>query len=189
MEGRYTMKLVFIFGNGAVGKMTVGQELAKITDLKLFHNHMTIEPVLEIFGDFNINAIMRLRQVVFEEFAKTDNYGMIFTFMWALNSEEDRKYVDNVKEIFAPYDTEFYYVELVCSLEERVRRNKTENRLANKKSKRDIEASERRLFEQDQKYRFESFNGEFDGEKFIKIDNTKHDAASVAKMIKEKFNL
>ena len=36
------MKLVFIFGNAAVGKMTVGQELMKITDLRLFDNHMTI---------------------------------------------------------------------------------------------------------------------------------------------------
>ena len=44
------MKLVFIFGDAAVGKMTVGQELIKITDLRLFYNHMTIEPVLEIFG-------------------------------------------------------------------------------------------------------------------------------------------
>ena len=44
------MKLVIIFGDGAVGKMTVGQELMKITDLRLFHNHMSIEPVLEIFG-------------------------------------------------------------------------------------------------------------------------------------------
>ncbi len=33
------MKLVFILGNAAVGKMTVGQELMKITDLRLFHNH------------------------------------------------------------------------------------------------------------------------------------------------------
>ena len=39
------MKLVLLFGDCAVGKMTVGQELAKITDLRLFHNHMTIEPV------------------------------------------------------------------------------------------------------------------------------------------------
>ena len=40
------MKLVFILGNTSVGKMTVGQELMKITELRLFHNHMTIEPVL-----------------------------------------------------------------------------------------------------------------------------------------------
>ncbi len=42
-------KLVLICGPQAVGKMTVGQELTKITDLKLFHNHMTIELLLQIF--------------------------------------------------------------------------------------------------------------------------------------------
>ena len=44
------MKLVFLIGSGAVGKMTVGQELMKLTGLRLFHNHMTIEPIIEIFG-------------------------------------------------------------------------------------------------------------------------------------------
>ena len=39
------MKFILLFGPQAVGKMTVGQELAKITDLKLFHNHMTIDLV------------------------------------------------------------------------------------------------------------------------------------------------
>ena len=38
------MKVLFLFGDAAVGKMTVGQELRKITDLRLFHNNMTIEP-------------------------------------------------------------------------------------------------------------------------------------------------
>ena len=32
------MNFVVIFGPVAVGKMTVGQELEKITDLKLFYN-------------------------------------------------------------------------------------------------------------------------------------------------------
>ena len=36
-------KLVLITGPQAVGKMTVGQELTKITNLKLFHNHMSID--------------------------------------------------------------------------------------------------------------------------------------------------
>ena len=42
-------KLVLICGPQAVGKMTVCQELTKITDLKLFHNHMTIVPLVQIF--------------------------------------------------------------------------------------------------------------------------------------------
>ena len=58
------MKLLFMIGNAAVGKMTVGQELMKLTGLRLFHNHMTIEPVIEIFGQYNGKAINRLRQVV-----------------------------------------------------------------------------------------------------------------------------
>jgi hypothetical protein len=66
-----SMKVLFLFGNAAVGKMTVGQELMKKTGLRLFHNHMTIEPTLEIFGDFNVEVIKRLREVIFDEFVKT----------------------------------------------------------------------------------------------------------------------
>ena len=61
------MKFVLITGPQAVGKMTVGQELVKITKLKLLHNHMTIEPVLEVFGGFNSTVIEKLRRVIFEE--------------------------------------------------------------------------------------------------------------------------
>ena len=50
------MKLVIIFGPHAVGKMTVGQELSKITGLKLFHNHMTIDIVSDLFA----NMLQRL---------------------------------------------------------------------------------------------------------------------------------
>lgn len=40
------MKFVLITGPQTVGKMTVGQELSKITVLKLLHNHMTIEVLI-----------------------------------------------------------------------------------------------------------------------------------------------
>lgn len=69
-RGHYSMKVLFLIGNAAVGKMTVGQELMKITDLRLFHNHMTIEPVIEIFGYFNTKAILRLREVVLKNLRK-----------------------------------------------------------------------------------------------------------------------
>ena len=35
-------KFIMIVGPQAVGKMTVGQELLKITNLKLLHNHILI---------------------------------------------------------------------------------------------------------------------------------------------------
>lgn len=183
------MKLVFIIGNAAVGKMTVGQELMKITDLRLFHNHMTIEPVLEIFGYFNRGAIDRCRQVIFEEFAKSDCYGMIFTYMWAFDQQSDWDYIEQIKSIFEPYGTEFYYAELVASREARLERNCTENRLKNKVSKKDIEASNQRLIHDDFVYRLESFEGEIPFENYIKIDNTNIPPDAAAKMIKDRFLL
>ena len=183
------MKLVFIIGNAAVGKMTVGQELMKITDLRLFHNHMTIEPVLEIFGDFNETAIRRMLHVIFEEFSKSFKYGIIFTCMWAFDMQSDWDYIEYVKSIFEPYNTEFYYVELVASREVRLQRNVTENRLQNKASKRDVDASNQRLINDDKNHRLESFDGEIKFENYIKIDNTELPPDDVAKMIKERFSL
>lgn len=183
------MKLLFLFGDGAVGKMTVGQELCKITDFRLFHNHMTIEPVLDVFGYFSYQTIKKIRDIIFEDFAASDNYGMIFTFMFAFDSPYDWECLEETKKIFEPYNTEFYYAELVAPLEIRLERNKTPNRLENKPSKRDLETSEQRLLHDDKKHRFVSFEGEIPFENYIKIDNSNLSAAETAKIIKERFSL
>ena len=185
------MKVVFLFGSAAVGKMTVGQELMKWTGLRLFHNHMTIEPVLEIFGSFEAKTIQRLRQVIFEDFALSDNYGMIFTFMWAFNCQEDWDFGDHVRRIFMERnpETEFYYVELVADQQTRLERNTTENRLAHKASKRDLEASKARLLRDDARFRLESLPGEIPFENYLKIDNTYLSPEEVAKQIQEHFGL
>ena len=94
------MKLVIIIGSGAVGKMTVGQALMKKTGLRLFHNHMMIEPVLEIFGSYHGKAINRLREVIFEEFLESDCEGMIFTYMWAFDQQADWDYIQGVARLF-----------------------------------------------------------------------------------------
>lgn len=185
------MKVVFLIGNAAVGKMTVGQELMKITDLRLFHNHMTIEPVIEIFGYFDSKVINRLREVVFEEFAATENYGIIFTAMWAFDMQSDWEIHDYIKQIFMQRNenAEFYYVELVAAQEIRLQRNVTENRLKNKASKRNLEMSRQRLLSDDEKHRFESFKGEIPFENYLKIDNSYLEPDVVARKIKEHFDL
>lgn len=183
------MKLVFLIGDAAVGKMTVGQELMKITDLRLFHNHMTIEPVIEIFGYFHGKSINRLREVVFEEFATTDNYGLIFTYIWAFNQKSDWDSVEHVTNIFRKNGAEIYYVELVAPQEIRLKRNITENRLIHKASKRDIEISNQRLINIDKDYRCVSNDGEIPFDNYIKIDNTNLSVELVAKMIKDHFDL
>ena len=183
------MKLVLIIGDGAVGKMTVGQELMKQTGLRLFHNHMTIEPVLEIFGQFHIPVIMQLREVVFREFAKTDNYGMIHTVMWAFDQQEDWDYINHVVDIFKEHDAEIYCVELVAPQEIRLQRNETSNRLEHKASKRNLTDSRERMIAMDKKYRLESRPGEIPFENYMRIDNSCLEPDVVASMIKEHFAL
>jgi len=183
------MKLLFLIGNSSVGKMTVGQELAKITPLRLFHNHMMIEPVLEVFGQFRGDVIQKLRHVIFEEFAKTDHYGLIFTFMWAFDMQSDWDYLESVKQIFRLPEEDIYYVELIAPQDVRLARNVTENRLKHKASKRDVEVSDQRLINDDLRYRCESLPGEIPFPNYLRLENTDIAAAEAARRIKEHFSL
>lgn len=183
------MKFVWIVGDSAVGKMTVGQELMKLTGLRLFHNHMMIEPVLDIFGAFRGETIVKLREVIFRDFAKTDNYGMIHTIMWAFDMPSDWNYVHYVTEIFQKQGAEIYCVELVAPQEIRLQRNASPNRLAHKASKRDLEASRQRLIRDDENHRLESLPGEIPFENYMRIDNSQLEPDVVAAMIQQKFRL
>jgi len=182
------MKLLFLFGDQAVGKMTVGQELTKITDMRLFHNHMTIEPVLEIFGGYYPPAVRRMRDVIFEEFAASGRYGLIFTYVWAFDDPYDWEYVQKIADLFRSHGGEVYYAELIAPESVRLARNSTENRLAHKPSKRDLVLSEQRLMD-GRKNRCVSYEGEIPFENYIRIENTDIPAAEAARMIKERFGL
>lgn len=185
-------KLILICGPQAVGKMTAGQELTKITDLKLFHNHMTIEPLLKLFP-YDSNEFKELntlfRRQIFEKFANGSEYGLIFTYVWAFNMQEDWDYVRSIFDLFEKNGGETYIVELEADINERVKRNKTENRLQNKPTKRNIERSEQELLNSLNKYRLNSEDGEIKHKNYIKINNTNLSAETVAKMIKDKFNV
>ena len=183
------MKFLLLVGNGAVGKMTVGQALMRRTGLRLLHNHMTIEPVLEIFGDFNVDAIMQLREVIFREFVKTDNYGLIYTVMWAFDVQSDWDHIFHVVDIFREHGAEIYCVELVAPQEIRLQRNETANRLAHKASKRDLQASRARVIDMDRKYRLESLPGEIPFENYLRIDNSDLEPEETAALIARHFGL
>jgi len=184
------MEFILITGPQAVGKMTVGQELTKITNLKLLHNHMTIEVVTKIF-DYSKETYRKLnesfRTQIFEEFAKSDQEGLIFTTTWDFDSKEEWDRIYGYIEIFRKYNADIYIVELEADLEERLKRNKTENRLANKASKRDFEWSEKDLLKSVQKYRLNSRQNEIKEYNYLRINNTYISAKDTAQMIKEKF--
>ncbi len=77
------MKLLFLYGPPAVGKLTVAREVAARTGWRLFHNHLTVDLVLSVY-DFGTPGFIALReQIWFAVFrrALADRLpGLIFTF-------------------------------------------------------------------------------------------------------------
>ncbi|MFV2014574.1 MAG: shikimate kinase [Candidatus Heimdallarchaeota archaeon] len=186
------MKLVIIFGPLAVGKMTVGIELAKITEMKLFHNHMSIEMLLPIFdyGSEKFNLLnSEFRRRIFEEVASSDLPGLIFTYVWALDIEDDKHYIDKLTQIFHNVNADVLYVELAADLEIRKKLNKSEFRLNMKPSKKDVISSEKRFIETETSYRLNSNNDFFYQENYIKIDNANLQPDVVSEIIVDKFGL
>jgi len=138
------MRLLVIIGPPAVGKMTVGRAIAARTDFRLFHNHATIEPLLEVF-DYGTPPFMTLmgewRRRLFEEAAAAGT-DLVFTFVWGLELERDAAFI---AALIAPYverGAEVAFAELVADLDIRLERNRTEHRLAVKASKRDLDWSD-----------------------------------------------
>jgi len=185
------MKFVLLFGPPAVGKMTVGQELAQITGLKLFHNHMSLELVNQFF-DFGTPSFEHLDKVIrfeiFREVAKSDLAGLIFTYVWAFDEPADTDYIQEAIGIFEEQDAQIYLVELTAELDERLKRNRDEHRLAHKPSKRDIAFSEKSLLYFEANYRMHSKKGELATYHLLKMDNTHLSAAEAAEKIKKHFN-
>ncbi len=133
--------LVFLCGPPAVGKMAVGLELSTLTGIPLFHNHLSIEAVLPVFGfgtePFN-RLVSEFRDRMFIEVAESALPGLIFTYVWAFNEPGDLQFVERVKSIYESRNGRAVFVELWADVQTRLARNETELRLAAKPSKRDV---------------------------------------------------
>ena len=147
-------ELLLIIGPPAVGKMTVGRAVCARTGFRLFHNHHTIEPLLEIFG-FGTPPFVVLngefRRRVIEE-AAASGTRLIFTLVWNVEEQED---ADEVRRLVSPYidvGLRVSFVELYADLATRLERNRGEERISDKRSKRDLAWSDAHVRELDAAY-------------------------------------
>jgi hypothetical protein len=134
------VRLLVIFGPPAVGKMTVGRAVTARSGFRLFHNHAVLEPLLEVF-DYGTPPFMRLlghwRRGVIEE-AAAAGIDLVLTFVWGLELEDDVRELSDYIRPYVEHGAAVSFVELYADLETRLQRNRTEQRLAEKRSKRDV---------------------------------------------------
>ncbi len=132
--------------------MAVGRAIEQATGIGLFHNHMTIEPVLKFF-DFGTPAFGRLvgnfRQALIAEVAASESPGLCFTFVWNLDDESDRHFLEAACRPFRAAGATIAFIELKADLAVRLQRNRSLQRLAEKPSKRDLATSEANLLKLD----------------------------------------
>ena len=81
---------------------------------------------------------------------------LVFTFVMGMDDQGDADYLARLTE---PYGDDVALVELVADLDTRLVRNRTEHRLAEKKSKRDVEWSDTNVRELEENHRMTSEPG------------------------------
>lgn len=185
-------EFVIIFGPPAVGKMSVGQALCVRTGFKLFHNHMSIEPLLGVFAWESLQfqkLVTEFRTRIFEEAAAaSDLLGLVFTWVWAFELPSEKECIDKFCAIFGARGVKTSFVELATTLDERLKRNRHPDRLAAKASKRSTERSESMLLEHEKKHRFNSSGAFYYPDRHIYIDNTHLSPDEVAARIIDRFD-
>jgi len=109
------MRLVFLHGAPAVGKLTVARELAMLTGLRLFHNHLTVDLVSSLFS-FGSEAFILLREQIwlaaFGEAAR-QQLSLIFTFNPERTVRE--RFIQDVIEAVESAGGKVIFVELTCA--------------------------------------------------------------------------
>jgi len=105
------MKVIFLYGPPASGKLTIAKKLAEKTGISLFHNHLTFdlaevlhEPFTKPFYDYCAD----LRLDVFGD-AKLANQDLIFTFFYI--PPDDDNFVNQIIHIAGEDNVKFVKIE------------------------------------------------------------------------------
>ena len=183
--------LIVVCGPQAVGKMTVAESLRDKLKYNMMMNHDSIEVSDRIFGfatpaQKEFNALFREKAF---DVAVKHNVDLIFTYVCAFESPDERAYLNHLADLFASNGGNFYFVELSADLETRLERNATPHRMERKASKKDLVWSKANLLEGIQKHRLNSEPDEIWFENHIKIDNTNLEPDEVADIIINTFKL
>lgn len=116
------MKLVFLHGAPAVGKLTVARKLATLTGFRLFHNHLTVDLVSSLFPFGSEPFILLREQIWLAAFAEAarNNLSLIFTFNPERTVRES--FIQDAIDVVAAAGGMVIFVELTCAEEELERR-------------------------------------------------------------------
>ena len=116
------MKLVFIHGAPAVGKLSVARELARLTGLQLFHNHLTVDLVSSVFPFGSQPFVLLREQVWLSVFREAAIHDVSIIFTFNPESTVRERFIEDTVDVVESAGGRVYFVELTCSPSELERR-------------------------------------------------------------------
>jgi RNase adaptor protein for sRNA GlmZ degradation len=175
------MKLLFIYGSPAVGKLTVAKEIAALTGFRVFHNHLSIDAVLPVFdyGTKPFGKLVNLIRIETIKEAAHENVDLIYTFCYA--KDYDDAHVERVIEAVEAAGGTICFVLLKSD--------------RNELNRRVTEESRRKMGKAKTVEMMDYFHATFDllspvpGRESLIIDNTQLSAEQAARRIIAHFNL
>lgn len=123
------IRILFLYGPPAAGKLTVAREVAVRTGWRLFHNHLTVDLSLAVY-DFGTPGFVALREqiwlAVFRRALADGQPNLIFTF--SPESSVPQRFIDDLWREVIEAKGEIVPVELYASEPEIERRMNAESR-------------------------------------------------------------
>ncbi|HYG83468.1 MAG TPA: AAA family ATPase [Verrucomicrobiae bacterium] len=127
------MKLIFIYGPPAVGKLTIAEVLSKRTGIALFHNHLSRDLVADIYNDnvtdhYELVDTIRLNVL---DYCSKHGTDLIFTYVY--EGKDDDATVQRFIQTVEENKGEVVFVELSANREDLIERVSNESRKRYKK--------------------------------------------------------
>ena len=127
------MKLLFLYGPPASGKLTVANKLSELTKIPLFHNHLSRDIVKDIYGKNLLNHYALVDQIRFDVLSYCANQGtdIIFTYVYEGKTDDEnvRKLINAIKN----NGGDVVFIELKASREDLIKRVSNDSRKLYKK--------------------------------------------------------
>ena|SRR5688572_18234480 len=179
------MKLIFLYGPPAAGKLTVGTELAGLLHYKIIDNHKTVEMLRQLFPfeDPNLNKIRRRLQAKFrlEMFEEAAKAGVNFITTCATAGPQHFGFYRETLDLVTRHGGQVLFVQLLPSREVMLHRVEHDSRKGLKIENRQHLA---RLFEQEP----ELFQ-KFPDQDHLTIDNSNLSPRQAAQAIIAHYDL
>lgn len=128
------MRLIFVHGAPAVGKLTVGKQITRLTSARLFDNHAAIDLARTVF-EFGAPGFWQLVEAVriaaLESAAQAEMPLLVMTSCYS--EPDDRRAFEKYETVLIENGAEILPVFLYCSLDEMCRRVGNEDRKTRRK--------------------------------------------------------